>query len=167
MNYGLRMAAWVDRERGVVYCAIRNGMKESVRYCDYLVGNFEFVSVYARRSSTEPWRRIPRRRYDTDGYLSAGPLPWNVRWLKGGQLMPPGPFGTPRAYAYRPALQYTFKVDLAGYIFPPDWTGEVEARITQAMYNTVLDEESAGDRTVESAALALTLPIPPAASSEH
>jgi hypothetical protein len=67
INYGLQMAAWFDPERATVYCPIRTGAKASVRYCDYLVGNFEFVTVYARRSSTDAWLWIRRRQFPFEG----------------------------------------------------------------------------------------------------
>ena len=159
INYGLQMAAWYDPERVTAYCAIRTGSQLSVRYCDYLVGNFEFRSVYARRSSTDAWRRIQRRQYPSDAYLSAGPTLGNIRWLKGGKVMPPGPFGNPRRFAGQPALRYTFEVDLKDYILPEDWTGDVECKIVQVMLNDVVNEESAGSRNLESPAFAIRLPI--------
>ena len=159
INYGLQMAAWFDPERVTAYCAIRSGSKLSVRYCDYLVGNFEFVSVYARRSSTDAWRRIPRRRFPFEAYLSAGPTWGNIRWLRSGKVMPPGPYGNMSAYDSRSALRHTFEVDLRSYLFPEDWTGDVECKIVQLMLNDVVNEESAGNRKLESSAFAVRLPI--------
>ena len=92
-------------------------------------------------------------------YLSAGPMWWNIRWLKGGKVMPPGPFGNPRPHAGQSALRHTFEVDLKDYIFPEDWTGDVQCKIAQHMLNDVVNEESAGNRTLESPAFAVRLPI--------
>ena len=159
INYGLQMAAWFDPERVTAYCAIRTGSKLSVRYCDYLVGNFEFVSVYARRSSTDAWRRIPRRRFPFEAYLSAGPTWGNIRWLRSGKVMPPGPYGDVSRYASRSALRHTFEVDLRGYTFPEDWTGDVECKVVQHMLNDTVNGESTVDRKLESSAFAVRLPI--------
>jgi hypothetical protein len=165
VNYGLQMGAWFDQEHAKAYCAIRNGTNGYVRYCDYLVGNFEFVALRARRSPSEAWRWIPRHRYPMEGYLSAGPMPGNIRWLRSGRLMPPGPFGSPPAAARRKNLQHTLEVDLHGYDFPEDWTGDVECRIVQQMLNDVINEESAGNRALESPTFMVRLPLRPHSSS--
>ena len=158
-NYGLQLAAWFDQERAVAYGAIRSANKLAVRYCDYLVGNFEFVEVYARRSSTEAWRRMPRRESLGDGYLSASPRRQNTRWLSPGRIMPPGPYGAIARYVNASQVRHTLEVDFRSFVFPADWTGDVESKIVQHMLNDVVNEESRGSRQLESTSFSIRLPL--------
>jgi hypothetical protein len=158
VNYGLEMAAWFDPRRAVAYCAIRNGNNLAVRYCDYLVGNFEFVELQARRAPADAWQRIARRRPIVGGYLSAGPRWHNIRWLRSGRIMPPGPYGDVR-YSNPSRLKHTFEVSLKSFVFPVDWTGDMQIEIVQYMLNDVLGEESRGERRLQSMPLTITLPL--------
>lgn len=149
INFGLKMTAWFDPQSVTVRCVIQNGYKVSVLYCDYLVGNFEFVLLYARRSTNDPWQYIPLHQNLMRPYLSAGPTERNIRWLGSGKVMPPGPYGMRPGSSNKSKLKHTFEVNLIDYQFPADWDDTIECKIKQRMCNTTLNE-SGGDRTLET-----------------
>ena len=54
---GLQMTAWPSPVRPVVFAAIRNISPRTIHYCDYLLGDMEFVGLSARRKGDAEWTR--------------------------------------------------------------------------------------------------------------
>jgi hypothetical protein len=152
---GLQMTAWPSPVRPVVFAAIRNASPQPIHYCDYVLGDREFVGVSARRKGDVEWTRIPLRPNPDRGYIGVllcGPNDT----LRPGQEMPPNHAGVVDG-APRPKRKYTFTENFTSYAFPPDWTGTVECRLRQTIFGG--PHEDAFEGEVESQVFEIELPL--------
>ena len=68
---GLQMTAWPSPVRPVVFAAIRNASPRTIHYCDYILGDDEFVRLSARRKGDAEWTPIRLRPYPNRAYIGA------------------------------------------------------------------------------------------------
>ena len=152
---GLQMTAWPSPVRPVVFAAIRNASPRTIHYCDYILGDDEFVRLSARRKGDAEWTPIRLRPYPYRAYIGALLCSANDT-LRPGREMAPNRArlvdGAPKA-----KRKYTFTMYLTGYDFPPDWVGTVECRLNQRIFGG--RHEDAWDGTVESQAFEIELPL--------
>jgi hypothetical protein len=149
------MTAWPSPVRPVVFAAIRNASSRTLHYCDYLLGDDEFVHVAARRKGEVEWTPIPLRPYPNRAYIGALLCSANDTLQPGREMAP----NRSRVWdgAPKPKRKYTFTTYLAGYDFPPGWVGTVECRLRQRIFGG--RHEDAWDGTVESQAFEIELPL--------
>jgi len=149
---GLQMAVWVSRSRSVVFAVIRNSSRRKIHYCDYLLGEFEFVRVHARKSPSSDWVPIPLKPIENPAYIGVLLCSLNDTLPAGREM---GPNRTSALYNQR--IRYTFDVDLDNYEFPSDWEGTIECKISQTIFGG--RHEDAYEGTVESPAFTVKLPF--------
>ena len=157
-NYGLKIGGWFDSQNHTIYCRIQNEHSLPIRYCDYFVGNHEFVLLYARQTQKDSWKFIPLKPDPWRAYLSAGPRERNICWLRPDRIMPEGPYGRTSALSKKSKPKYTLEVILGDFAFPSDWHGEIECKVKQIMCNPKLDD-LVGDRSLETKVIKVVLPL--------
>jgi hypothetical protein len=152
---GLQMTAWPSPVRPVVFAAIRNASPRTIHFCDYLLGNDEFVTLSARRKGDAEWTPIPLRPYPDRASIGALLCSRNDT-LRPGQEMAPNRArqvdGAPKV-----KRNYTFTTYLTSYVFPPDWAGTVECRLHQEIFGGRHEDAFSG--RVESQAFEIELPL--------
>jgi Tfp pilus assembly protein PilF len=127
---GLEMAAWLDPEFPIVWCAVRNPGTMDVRYCDHYLGNLGCIKVFARPKGKTEWKPIPGRKDRMLCHEGLGPTRRDYRTIGGGKVLPP-----PRRYWPRPlppGAPFTISVGLDGFSWPQEWSGEGELFVEQA-----------------------------------
>ena len=65
------MTAWPSPVRPVVFAAIRNASPQTIHYCDYILGDDEFVRLSARRKGDAEWTPIRLRPYPDRAAIGA------------------------------------------------------------------------------------------------
>ena len=149
---GLHMAAWMSPTRPVVFAVIRNVSRRRIHYCDYLLGESEFVRVHARKSPSSDWVPIPLKPIENRAYI--GVLLCGLSdTLRAGREMAPNQTSA----LYNQRIRYTFDVDLESYEFPSGWEGTIECKISQTYFGG--RHEDAYEGTIVSPALTLKLPF--------
>jgi hypothetical protein len=151
---GLQMTAWPSPVRPAVFAAIRNASPQTIHYCDYVLGNDEFVGLSARRKGDPEWKSIPLRPYPNRAYIGVLLCSRNDT-LRPGREMGPN-WARMWDGAPRPKRTYTFTTYLTDYDFPSDWVGTVEARVSQTIFG---GRHDAWDGTVASQPFEIELPL--------
>jgi hypothetical protein len=151
---GLQMAAWTSPIRNKVFLAIRNAGQSTIHYCDYVVGYFENVRMYARPEGTVEWKPVPLASSEwtsSIGVLLCGPH----NTLRPGQEMPPN--WSHLLEGTKINRMYTFTEDLTSYNFPTDWKGKVECKITQSLFGG--SHKDSWEGNLESSVFRINLPF--------
>lgn len=144
---GLRMAVWTNPAANKIFAAVRNSSAKKICYCQVEGNNF---TVYARKNAASPWQELkfktPLQEVVILPICTTGTLTSN-------EEMP--------SYVVqngaRKKKNYSFSVDLREYIFPADWSGTVEIKITQSNVYCDKHKNELGD--VESPAFKIKLPF--------
>jgi hypothetical protein len=151
---GLQMAVWPSPVRSVVFAAIRNASGRTIHYCDYLLGYFENVRLFARPVGETEWKPIPFR--STEGMPSIGVLLCGPNdSLRSGLEMPPN--WSRLTEGTKISRNYAFTEDIADYTFPAEWKGKVECKLTQTIFGGRYKDSWEGK--VESGVFQVTLPL--------
>ncbi|MBM4043061.1 MAG: hypothetical protein FJ290_31615 [Planctomycetes bacterium] len=130
---GLQLGAWLDPQRPILRCAIRNEGGRAVSYSDYLLGYWESVTIRARRDAKDEWQAMPLRHRDMRGVYSAGAIGNNVHLIVPGEQMLPKHEERERQAALAKRPPWTFSVNLWEYEWPRSWTGTVEVMVRQKL----------------------------------
>ena len=127
--YGLQLGAWIDSRQPAVRCVIRNQGDRSLRYSDYLLGDYsdcKSVVVRGRPKGESEWQIIPSHK-QVHCRKSAGASGSNVHLIHPGREMP---------FPYESSTRgpkYTFGVNLTDFDWPGSWTGTIEILISQKL----------------------------------
>lgn len=149
---GLQMAVWVSPRRPIVFGVIRNFSRRKIHYCDYLLGNFEFVRLHARKSPSSEWVPIPLKSVKNRPYIGVLLCSSNDTLRAGSEMR-----SNQTSALYNPRIRYTFDDNLESYQFPSGWEGTIECKISQTIGGG--HHEDAYSGTVESPAFTVKLPF--------
>ena len=148
---GLQMTVWVSPLTPVVFGLIRNASDRRIHYCDYLLGLD--VELYARKSNTSEWVKIPRIPIENPTIIGGLSCSSNDTLYPGEEMKT-----SPTAYRRNRIIgHHTFEVDLAEYKFSDDWQGVFDCKIAQHIFGGKHPDRYQGD--VESPSFTVKLPI--------
>lgn len=132
---GLQLGAWIN-SGATLRCLIRNQGDRSVRYSDYLLGDYwdcKSVAVRGRPRGAGQWRIIPSHKL-VHYRKSAGASVKNVHVIQPGQDMPSSYYEEGQKLTSSTCgPKLTFAVHLTGFDWPDSWTGTIEILISQKL----------------------------------
>ena len=124
----LEIASWLDDAGGFVWGLIRNPGPSPLEYNDHFLGEHYAVRLFARNEQGGEWQGLERRkfpRYEVRNGTAG--LPENIHVLRPDEeVRPKTPFW-PKDASLKSG--YSFVVPLEHFVWPEEWSGEVEVEV--------------------------------------